>query len=462
MKKNLLLIEDEYSVAKQLKWGLGKEYVITIASDAKQARPLIASGIFPVVTLDLGLPPYPDTPHEGFKLLEEISSLSPHTRVIVITGNTEEEHAIKAIALGAADFCEKPIDLKTLNTILSRAFKIHELEEANRRIQRQTCQSGSLCGILGISPVMEDMFKRLKHASKTDYPVIITGNTGTGKEMVAHAVHSLSQRAEKPLIIINCGAIPENLLESELFGHEKGAFTGAASRKIGKFELADQGTIFLDEMGELPLPLQVKLLRFLQESTFERVGGAKTIALNVRIIAATNTKMEDAVKKGTFREDLFYRLNVVPLKIPNLKDRKDDILLLAHHFLLKESRKLQRGQTLFSPSALSALTSQDWPGNVRELQNRIRRALGSSVDRVITPLDLGFEEIPMEKKVRKLPTLKEAREAAEKKAVRQALAISGNNISQAAKLIQISRPTLHDLLKKHDIKINKSEIAETI
>ncbi|MCD4676409.1 MAG: sigma-54 dependent transcriptional regulator [Desulfobacula sp.] len=293
------------------------------------------------------------------------------------------------------------------------------------------------------------MFERLKQVSKTDYPVLVTGNTGTGKEVAAHALHSLSDRAEKPLIIINCGAIPENLLESELFGHEKGAFTGATGRKIGKFEQADQGTIFLDEIGELPLLLQVKILRFLQGSTIERLGGTKTIALNVRIIAATNINPEDAVKQGTFREDLFYRLNVVPLRVPDLNERPEDTLLLAQNFLLEETRKLQRGQTSFSLAAIAALSAHDWPGNVRELQNRIRRALGTTMDRVITPVDLGLEEMPMKQEEQKLSTLKDARETAEKNAVRRALALSGNNISQAARLLEISRPTLHDLLKKY-------------
>jgi two-component system NtrC family response regulator len=451
MKKKLLIIEDENSVAKQLRWGLDKEYDITTVSDADQARPLLASGVFPVATLDLGLPPYPDTPRRGFELLEEISSIAPHTRVIVITGNAEEENAVKAIALGAADFCAKPIDLKLLRIILSRTFKIHGLEEANRRLQRITIQSGSLCGMLGVSPVMEDMFKRIKHISKTDYPVLITGNTGTGKEMAACAGHNLSQRAEKPLVIINCGAIPDNLLESELFGHERGAFTGAAGRKIGKFEQADQGTIFLDEIGELPLLLQVKILRFLQESTIERLGGTKTMTLNARIIAATNMNLEDAVKQGTFRDDLYYRLNVVPLRIPDLNDRSEDILLLAQSFLQEEIRNLQRGQSSFSPAAIAALTAHDWPGNIRELQNRIRRALGTTMDRVITPVDLGLDDMLLKQEAQKLATLKEARETAEKNAVRQALALCGNNISQAAKLLEISRPTLHDLLKKHGI-----------
>ena len=455
MKKKLLIIEDENSVAKQLRWGLDKEYDITTVSDADQVRPLLASGVFPVATLDLGLPPYPDTPRQGFELLEEIASIAPHTRVIVISGNAEEENAVKAIALGAADFCAKPIDLTLLRIILSRTFKIHELEEANRRLQRQAIQSGSLCGMIGVSPVMEDMFKRIKQISKNDYPVLITGDTGTGKEMAACAVHSLSQRAENPLVIINCGAIPDNLLESELFGHEKGAFTGAAGRKIGKFEQADQGTIFLDEIGELPLPLQVKILRFLQESTIERLGGTKTITLNVRIIAATNMNLEDAVKRGTFRDDLYYRLNVVPLRIPDLNERSEDILLLAQSFLQEEIRNLQREHTSFSPAAIAALTTHDWPGNIRELQNRIRRALGTTLDRVITPVDLGLEKIPLKQEEQKLSTLKEAREAAEIKAVRRALALSGNNISQAAKLLEVSRPTLHDLMKKHGISNNK-------
>jgi two-component system NtrC family response regulator len=268
-------------------------------------------------------------------------------------------------------------------------------------------------------------------------------------------VHSLSQRAENPLVIINCGAIPDNLLESELFGHEKGAFTGAAGRKIGKFEQADRGTIFLDEIGELPLLLQVKILRFLQESTIERLGGIKTISLNVRIIAATNINLEDAVKQGTFRDDLYYRLNVVPLRIPNLNERSEDTLLLAHSFLQEETRNLQREQTSFSPAAIAALTAHDWPGNIRELQNRIRRALGTTMDRVITPVDLGLEDIPLKQEAQKLATLKEARETAERNAVRRALALSGNNISQAAKLLEISRPTLHDLLKKHGICTDK-------
>jgi len=450
-KERLLIIEDEISVAKQLKWSLQKEYEITIASEAKQARSLLASGTFHVVTLDLGLPPYPDTPREGFKLIEEIASISPKTKVIVITGNAEKENAVRAIALGAADFCAKPIDLKLLNIILSRTFKIYELEEANRRLQQQEWNHGSLCGMLGISHAMGRLFDGIRQVSRTGYPALITGKSGTGKEMTARAIHSLSSRAQKSLVIINCGAIPENLIESELFGHERGAFTGAVGRKIGKFESADKATIFLDEIGELPLGMQVKILRFLQEGTIERVGGINTITLDIRIIAATNINLEDAVNKGTFREDLFYRLNVVPLRVPDLKERGEDILILAHNFLQEEIRSLGRGQVSFSPSAIAALTAYLWPGNVRELQNSIRRALSANSGRVITPLDLGLEDQAIEQNEQKLPTLKQARKAAEIETINRAMALTGNNISQAAKLIETSRPTLHDLLKKHGI-----------
>jgi two-component system NtrC family response regulator len=454
MKHKLLIIEDEASVAKQLRWGLDKEYEITLAANAEQARPLLASGVFPVATLDLGLPPSPDTPQMGFALLEEMASLSLHTKVIVITGSAEDTNAIKAIGLGAADFYAKPIDLSILKIILARNFKIHALEEANRLLQNQSSESGSLCGMIGISPAMNSLFQRLQHASRTDYPILITGNTGTGKEMAAKAVHSLSPRAKHPLITINCGAIPENLLESELFGHEKGAFTGASGRQIGKFEQANGGTIFLDEIGELPLLLQVKILRVLQESTIERLGGSKTLQLDVRVVAATNVDLEQAVAEKTFREDLFYRLNVVPIKIPDLRERSEDILLLAHNFLQDEAKKLGREQISFAPSALAALSVHSWPGNVRELQNRIRRALGTTMDNVITSVDLGLEELPMDGAGQKLSTIKEARETAEKIAVHRALALCCNNISQAAKLLEVSRPTLHDLLKKHEISTN--------
>lgn len=452
-KNNLLIIEDELSVAKQLKWGLGDEYDISLAAEPIIARPLLSSGAFPVATLDLGLPPHPDSPEVGLEFLQEIASLSSRTKVIVITGNAEKENAVKAIGLGAVDFCSKPIDLNLLRIILSRTFTLHELEDANLRLRGQVDRGGSLCGMVGTSPAVSILFDLIRQASATDYPVLVTGDSGTGKEMAARAVHMLSPRAKKPLVIINCGAIPENLLESELFGHEKGAFTGAVARKIGRLEEADEGTVFLDEIGELSLPLQVKILRFLQEGTIERVGGTKTRTVDARIVAASNIDLKKAVEEKRFREDLFYRLNVVPIRVPSLKERTEDILVLAHYFLGEETKSLGRGHVFFSSAAISGMMSYSWPGNVRELQNRIRRALGTNSGRVIDPIDLGLEEVQIRSIDKILPTLKQARDAAEIKAIRQAMALSGNNISQAARLLETSRPTLHDLLKKHNMNL---------
>ena len=451
MKEKLLIIEDEPSVAKQLKWSLGQTYDITIAADPKEARQYLASGRFSVATLDLGLPPSPDTPREGLRLLEELNTLSPHTKTIVITGNSEKETAVTAVGLGAADFCAKPIDPKILQLILNRTFKICALEAANRELHSQIDQSGALCGIIGVSPVMQTVFSLIRKVSATDYPVLITGGSGTGKEMVAHAVHSLSTRSQKPFVIINCGAIPENLLESELFGHEKGAFTGAVARKTGKFEQADTGTVFLDEIGDLPLSMQVKLLRYLQEGTIERVGGKNVLSMNTRIIAATNVDLEKATAEGEFREDLYFRMNVVPVHLPLLKDRTEDILVLAQHFLREESRSLKSGRISFSPGAMAALSAHDWPGNVRELQNRIRRALSIFSGQTITPDDLGLALHEKKASSEIVETLQAARNHAEQNCIRKALMLTGNNISQAAKLLEVSRPTLHDLLKKHGI-----------
>ena len=451
-KEKLLIIEDEASVAKQLKWSLGQTYDISVAPDAKKARQLLASGTYPVATLDLGLPPSPDTPHEGLKLLEEMGTLAPHTKVIVITGNSEQETAVKTVALGAVDFCAKPIDLKVLQIILNRTFNIFMLEEANRRLRKQIDQGGSLCGIIGVSPVMHKVFSLIKKVSETDYPILVTGASGTGKEMVAHAIHSLSSRSQKPFVIINCGAIPENLLESELFGHEKGAFTGAVARKTGKFELADSGTVFLDEIGELPLTMQVKILRFLQEGTIERVGGKGVLSLDTRIIAATNIDLKTAIERGDFREDLYFRLNVVPVQLPPLKERPEDIMVLAQHVLRNEAESLKAGRISFSPGAMAALSAHEWPGNIRELQNRIFRALSVFSDKIITRENLGLDSCQPDQTAETFYTLQEARNQAEQHCVRKALMMTGNNISQAAKLLKTSRPTLHDLLKKHDIK----------
>ncbi len=456
VEQKLLIVEDEASVAKQLKWSLGEHYDISIAEDADKARQLLSAGIFPVITLDLGLPPLHNSPKIGLKLLGDIPNIAPHTKVIVITGNAERENAVQAVALGAADFCTKPIDLNVLQIILKRTFGIYDLEETNRKLQLQAEQNKSiLCGMLGISESMSKVFSTIRKVSTTEYPVLITGNSGTGKEMAAHAIHELSSRSKQPFVIINCGAIPENLLESELFGHEKGAFTGAVARKIGKLEHANKGTVFLDEIGELPLTMQVKLLRCLQESTIERVGGNTTINLDVRIVAATNIDLQEATKRGTFREDLFFRLNVVPVRMPSLQERSEDILLLGQHFLRSEAKTLKTGRVAFAPGAMAALTYYNWPGNVRELQNRVRRALSLVEGKLITPEDLGLEdELTGKEGKEKLLTLQEARNEAEIKCIQRALALTGNNISQAARLLATSRPTLHDLINKHAIEFN--------
>ena len=291
-KNNLLIIEDDPSLAKQMKWGLADIYEIVIANNAKQAMRYLGSGSFPVATMDLGLPPHPDTTEEGFRLLEKLPDLMPEAKIIVITGNAEKENAVKAIALGATDFCVKPVDLEILKIILDRTFKIHELEKANRELKECGGDSVIFQGMLGASTVMEKLFRLIRQVSTTNYPVLIQGESGTGKEMVAHAIHDLSRRRKEPLVIINCAAIPEKLLESELFGHEKGSFTGAVARKIGKFEQAEKGTLFLDEIGDMPMDLQAKLLRFLQEGTIERVGGTDIKKLDVRIIAATNVNID--------------------------------------------------------------------------------------------------------------------------------------------------------------------------
>jgi len=445
-------------LSKQLKWGLRQLYNVTTTGNVKKARKLLKTAFFPVITLDLGLPPSPDTPKEGFRLLEEMPKLAPYTKVIVITGNDEKDNAIKAISSGAVDFCAKPIDLAILKIILERTFQISELEKETRRSEQLEEAEHSLCGMHGKSKVMKDLFSYIRQVSDTDYPVLIQGESGTGKEMVANAIHQLSSRSNQSLVTINCAAIPENLLESELFGHEKGSFSGADTLKIGRFEKADKGTVFLDEIGDMPMALQVKLLRFLQEDTIERVGSTETLKLNVRILAATNVNIQQAVHEGRFREDLFFRLNVVPINIPPLRKRPEDILFLVNLFMEQESGNLKRTDISLSRSAQKALKKHLWSGNIRELQNSIRRALAGLEGNVITPEGLGLGDTVPESsesdeftEMTSVITLKNARIEAECQAVRAAMASAGNNITKAAKLLGTSRPTLHNLLKKYSL-----------
>ncbi|SPD74964.1 Two component, sigma54 specific, transcriptional regulator, Fis family [uncultured Desulfobacterium sp.] len=450
--RKLLVIEDEPSVAKQLQWGLGDKYEITVAADAEQVSRALVTSKFPVVTLDLGLPPFPNNPTVGLRILEE-GLIPPSTKIIVITGNAEEETAVRAVRLGVTDFCPKPVDLEDLEVLINRAFRMHEIEAASERYPASNA-SYTFYGMLGTSPVMRKLFTKISRAAANDFPVLILGETGTGKEMIAQTVHLLSQRREKPFVVVNCGAIPEQLLESELFGHEKGAFTGAYSSRKGKFEDANGGTIFLDEIGELPLAMQVKLLRTLQEGTVERIGGRKPIPLSFRIIAATNADLKQAVAGGLFRQDLYYRLNVIPLTAPPLRDREDDVITLTSHFIEQERKALRLGRLTLSPAALAAIKAHPWPGNVRELKNAVRRALATVNGTAIQPEDLGLSGPEMgDKETPGIDSLAETKRRAEAEAVRQALALSGNNISQAARLLSVSRPTLHDLLKKYKITL---------
>ncbi|MFH1217371.1 MAG: sigma-54 dependent transcriptional regulator [Pseudomonadota bacterium] len=449
--RKLLIIEDEQSVARQLQWGLGNKFAITVAADAEQVSQAFATSFFPVVTLDLGLPPFPNKPTVGLRLLEE-GMIPAGTKIIVITGNAEEETAVRAVRLGVTDFCTKPVALGDLEVLINRAFRMHEIETASQKQQLTANNIDDFHGMMGNSPGMQALFVKIRRAAATDFPVLISGETGTGKEIIAQTVHQLSQRRDKPFIVVNCGAIPEQLIESELFGHEKGAFTGAHCSRKGKFEDAHGGTIFLDEIGELPLAMQVKLLRTLQEGTVERVGGKRPMPLSLRIIAATNANLEQTVAAGHFRQDLYYRLNVIPLNPPPLRERGDDIAILARHFVEHESKALGLNQLTLSKAALAAMNRHPWPGNVRELKNAVRRALATVNGPVIRPADLGLSgpETP-EENARTIDSLAETRSRAEAEAVRQALSLSGNNISQAARLLSVSRPTLHDLLKKHKI-----------
>ena len=449
-KDHILIVEDETSMAKQLKWGLADLYDVSVAGDAKEALEAIDARPPLVVLLDLGLPPDPDGSTEGIRLLEQIAGMTRRIKVIIITGNTQREVAVKAIGIGAYDYHQKPVNIEELKIVLKRACYLSRLEEHVSRLEEAVTGESPIEGMIATSKLMMELFERARRVAKTGYPVLIQGQSGTGKERLARAIHQLSDRSERPLVIVDCGAIPENLLESELFGHEKGSFTGAHARQIGKLERAQHGTVVLDEIGELPLALQVKLLRFLQEGTIERIGGKEPIVVDARVIAITNVNLTHAVKEGLFREDLYYRLNVVPLYVPALKERPEDIPVLAKYFLDTYSKEIGPRFKGFSPSAMDAITGYDWPGNVREMQNRIRRGVVMAEGDRIEPRDIDLEAPRQE-----VNTLKEARDRAEAAAINLALARNNYNITRAAADLDVSRPTLHDLIKKHNIMIQK-------
>lgn len=447
-KRKILVVEDDPSIQSQMRWALD-DFDVHLAGDRPAALEIARRESPKVVILDLGMPPDEAGATEGLAALDELLKLEPLTKVIVVTGNSEHEVAVEAVRIGAYDFISKPVEIDFLKLIIGRAFHLYDLELDNRKLAHATFAE-PFDGVIAASPEMLRICQTVEKVAKSNISLMITGESGTGKEVLAQALHRASNRRDGPFIAINCAAIPENLLESELFGHEKGAFTGAVKQAIGKVELADKGTIFLDEIGDMPLPLQAKMLRFIQERNFERVGGRKSIPVDVRIVSATNKDLERAQATGEFREDLFFRLNEIDVKIPPLKDREGDVTLLGQFFLQKIGAGMGQKIKEFSPAALAAMEQYDWPGNVRELENKVKRAVVLSDGSSILPEDLGLESD--EAGTVTFPTLRQVREKAERDVVNRALALTGGNVSQAAKLLGVSRPTLYELLKSLGIK----------
>lgn len=449
-KQKLLIVEDDLGLQKQLKWSY-EDFEVFCASNREEALTLLRSEEPDVVTLDLGLPPDPDGVSEGFAVLDLMLKLKPDTKIIVASGHGARESALRAISAGAWDFYQKPVDIDELHLIVRRAFHVRALEVQNALLQQPDSDGELLLGtILTAAPEMMKVARTIERIAPADVSVMLLGASGTGKELLARGLHNASGRRDKPFVAINCGAIPENLLESELFGHEKGAFTGAIKTTEGKIEIAHGGTLFLDEVGDIPLPLQVKLLRFLQERTIERIGGRKSIAVDVRVVCATHRNLNKMISDQSFRDDLYYRLAEVTVKIPTLADRTGDAILLAKHFVSRFAREMNPSIKGMSTSALTAIDSWPWPGNVRELENRIKRAVIMAEGKFVTADDLDFGD---EDEGELLLNLKSAREASDRKAIKRAISRTEGNISSAAKLLGISRPTLYDLLKQYDLQM---------
>jgi len=446
-QRYLLIIEDDPGLQSQMRWCFADQQVqIAVAANESEAIAAVRRNPPQVVTLDLGLPPDPGGSNVGFGILKSIRSLLPDCKIIVVTGREEHEHAVRAVAEGAYDFYQKPIDADTLRFAVERAFRLADLEQENRHLVAAQ-EPASLGGIISGCKSMQDLCRLVERVAPTDASVLILGETGTGKELVARAIHDLSARREQRFVAINCAAIPENLLESELFGYEKGAFTGAVARKLGRIEMANGGTLFLDEIGDMPLPLQSKILRFLQERSLERVGGHNLITVDVRVVCATHRPIGEMLAAKTFREDLYFRLAEITVSVPPLRSREGDPALLAHVFLRRYApdRKLR-----ISDDAISALNRWNWPGNVRELENRVKRAsiMADAQQISARDLDLAAETDPDDA----FPlNLKRVRDEAELKAVTRALVRADHNLAQASRLLGISRPTLYNLLEKFHI-----------
>jgi two-component system NtrC family response regulator len=445
--RKLMIVEDDKGLQRQLRWAF-EACDVVLAHDQKSAMEVLAAETPPVVILDLGLPPDPDGPTAGLATLESILAAAPTTKVVMMTGQSERAHAVKAIASGAYDFYQKPVEIEALDLIIKRAFQLYELEEEHRR-GTQTSADRLVRGLITTNEAMRQVLDKIRMFARSDGSTLILGESGTGKELIARGMHELSDRSEEPFVAINCASIPENLLESELFGHEKGAFTGAVKTTAGKVELANRGTLFLDEIGDLGMALQAKLLRFLQERTIERIGGRKQIAVDVRVVSATNKDLEQLIASGEFREDLYYRLSEFQIQVPSLRERPEDTIVIANHYLQEFSEAERVAARSFSTDALAAMAGHSWPGNVRELQNRLREAVITATGSRVTSQDLGLSipepEGPVE-------TLREARDRAERNAILAALRANDGNITKAAKGLGVSRPTLYDLLRQHNLK----------
>ncbi|CAN5385373.1 PEP-CTERM-box response regulator transcription factor [soil metagenome] len=445
VKPKLLIVEDDEGLQRQLRWAYD-DYEVIVAGDRLSAIAALRAEEPDVVTLDLGLPPEPDGTAEGFATLDAILALKPDTKVIVASGHGARESALRAIAAGAYDFYQKPVDIDELGMIVARAFHLHAIEAENARLA-EVGGGGVLGGLITGAPEMLKVARTIERVANADVSVMLLGASGTGKELLARGVHDASGRKKGAFVAINCAAIPETLLESELFGHEKGAFTGAVKTTEGKIEQAEGGTLFLDEIGDVPLPLQVKLLRFLQERVIERIGGRKAIPVDTRIVCATHQNLETMIAEGRFREDLYYRLAEIVVKIPSLAERSGDAVLLARHFVTRYGHMNPQVRGI-APDALAAIDHWGWPGNVRELENRMKRAVIMADGKMVTAGDLDLGTGDGEEDV---INLKAVRDAADGQAIRRALGRADGNISNAAKLLGISRPTLYDLLKSHGI-----------
>jgi two-component system NtrC family response regulator len=448
-KPRLLIVEDDPGLQAQLKWAW-PDFEVTIAGDRASAIAALRSEEPAVVTLDLGLPPDPDGTSEGFAVLDAIMALKPDTKVVVASGHGARESALQAIGKGAYDFYQKPVDIEALGLIVRRALQLQRIEVENRQLAARSGEDNRVLGrLITGAPEMIKVARTIERVANTNVSVMLLGASGTGKELLARGLHEASDRRDGAFVAINCAAIPENLLESELFGHEKGAFTGAVKTTEGKIELADGGTLFLDEVGDIPLPLQVKLLRFLQERVIERVGSRKSLPVDTRIVCATHQDLEAMIAQGRFREDLFYRLAEIVVKIPSLAERPGDATLLGKAFLARFAKEMNPAVKGFAPDALAAIDAWPWPGNVRELENRVKRAVIMSEGKLVAATDLDLTA--GEEQEAQVLNLKAAREVTDRKVIRHALARSEGNISSTAKLLGISRPTLYDLLKQYDM-----------